>query len=591
MKRIPTLALLVGLAPASAFAAAHATLDSTTLAVGVAAQLSVTVDGTASAPPSLSVPGASVRLADQMSRVETINGATTQQTTYVYALVPNRTGALEIPAIAVATSNGTETTDPLHATVTDAPAPVPSTAIPRATSARAFVTFDVPTKALVVGQAVPVKIHAFFRGGTSATLQGLPHVTSDAFTLSELSDKPAQAQIELRGEPYLEATWTATLSPAKPSSGPVGVELPVELAYRAAAKPQHRSLRDIFGADPFADSIFGGDADPFGDLDTMFDIGPMQQYQTTLHATVGKVTVAELPAAGKPAGFTGAVGHFDLAVEPVGGEPRVGEPLTLTVRVSGTGNFDRVAVTGARDAEGYKTYSTNAAFAPASPDRLTGAKTFTQTIVPTRAGDMTIAPLAFDYFDPAKHAYATARTNPVIVRVAAAPDGAPTARATAVEARGPIDGSSHATLEPLIRQTKLWLELLGLLVLTAMLAAAGWSRRSPRIARVLRERRIDRAVDREVAAMHRAVAANDRHAFFIAARSALQSRLAATWKTAPDAITAYDVAIRLGERGASIGAVFEQADGVTYGRATNHEPLEHWQHVVRDELASWKAAS
>ena len=123
MKRLTTTALLLGLVPASAFAAAHATLrPGTNLAVGSPAQLSITVDGDSRPPAAPHVAGASLRLSGQMSQTQIINGQTTQQMTYVYTLVPMQTGPLDIPAITVATSTGEATTEPVHANVTDAPA-------------------------------------------------------------------------------------------------------------------------------------------------------------------------------------------------------------------------------------------------------------------------------------------------------------------------------------------------------------------------------------------------------------------------------------------------------------------------------------
>ena len=607
MKPTITIALMLGLLPATAFAGAHATLrPGTELAVGTPAELSITIDGEAQPPAAPRIAGASIRLGGQMSQTRIINGAATQQVTFVYTIVPTRTGPLEIPALAVATATGEERTEPIHANVTDGPvASAAATAAPdRAVGpepAHAFITLDVPVKSLVVGQAVPIKIQAYFRGGTSAALQGLPKVTSDAFTLSELSDKPVQTRLEIRGEPYLQATWTATLSPAKPSNGKLGVELPVELAYRAAPRPaQHRSLRDVFGADPFADAFGGADpfaaaGDPFADMDTMFDIGPMQQVQTTLRATAGTLVVTDPPAAGRPAGFTGAVGHFDVALDPIAEEPRVGEPMTLSIRVTGTGNFDRVSLPGAADADHLKTYSIKSAFAPRRHEQFIwhqdvhaddradargrphdpGARTGVLRSCEARlrhrrdqAGDVAGRGRAGRWLRGREQRLCDPSTTP-----------------------SRIDpGGMHATLQPLIRQPRLWISLGGLVALTMVLVLAAWSRKSPRIAHVLRNRRIDRAVSRASAEMDRAATANDRSAFFAAARTALQTRLAASWNTTPEAITAHDVATRIGDRGASIRSVLEQADGVTYGGTTTPEPLTHWNHVVRAELANWKAA-
>ncbi len=571
--------------------------------------LTVTVDGDATRPPAVQVPGAAVRLTGQESETSIVNGASSHQTRFVYSIVPRAAGALDVPAIAVATPTGTQTTNPLHATVGTTPATATaqaaraSAASAPATvrnSAQAFVTLDVPAKHLVVGQAVPVTIRAYFRAGTSATLDGAPHLTSDAFTLSDLSDKPAQTQVTLHGEPYLAATWTGVLAPAKPSSGKLVVELPVELAYRAAPRAApHRSVRDLFGSDPFGDA-FGsdspfGDSDPFGsmdiDLDSMFDIGPLQQEQVTLRGRTASVTVTDVPAAGRPAGFAGAVGHFAIAVDPPTGTPRVGEPLTLAMHVTGTGNFDRVTSVGVGPGAGYQVYGDKSDFVPGAKP-LTGTKTFTQTIVPTKSGALALPSVAFAFYDPAKHGYVVTDTAPLSLQVADAPGGGAADPGLAASVRGPgmvanrIDpGPAVASLMPRYRRASTWLVLAGL-VLAAMLAAlVAWARRSRRVAAALGARRTDREVERAATAMKRATEAHDRAAFFGAARTALQVRLGATWHTPPEAITAFDVTARLGARGETIREVFEHADGVAYGADLATEPLEHWHAVVRSELA------
>lgn len=594
-------------APSLALASTHAELrPGTTLPAGQPAQLAIVVDGDAQPPATPRIDGARVRFTGQASQTSIVNGHASHETRFVYTLVPQQPGPLEIPAIAVATAAGTATTAPLHATVTDAGSGPAAAArasepesdhAPAADARHAFLTVEVPTTSLVVGQAVPIKIHAWFRGGTSATLQGAPHVTSDAFTLSDLSDKPVQAQRELHGEPYLEATWTAVLSPAKPSTGKLVVELPVELAYRSAPqRAAHRSLRDVFGGDPFGGDPFAdafGDADPFADMDSLFDVGPMQQVETTLRATAGKLAVADVPTAGRPAGFTGAVGAFALTIDPIHEEPRVGEPMTLQVHVTGTGNFDRVAVAGLAEAPGYKTYGVKSTFTPTAGSTTTGTKTFTQTIVPTREGALQLPAIALPFYDPRAHAFSTASATPAALQVAAARGGGTVDPGLDASVRDPgmapnrIErGSVRTSLVPVARRAWFaWLTA-ALAALTAVLAFIGLARRSPRIAQRRIARRTDREVTRAAAAMEHAVETRDRGAFFDAARRALQARLAATWHTTPEAITAHDVLVRLGDRGDAIRAVFEHADGIAYGGAVAPDSLDHWSSVIRGELAT-----
>nr|MBA3458990.1 BatD family protein [Deltaproteobacteria bacterium] len=495
-------------------------------------------------------------------------------------------------------------TAPIRATVADAPA---RSSAPQASSgarepapaeaARAFIKLEMPARTLYVGEAVPVKIRAYFRAGTSAGTRGPPTLSSDAFMLSELSDKPAQTQVEIRGENYLQATWTAVLSPAKPSKGKLGVELPVEIAYREQPR-QRRSVVDMFGSDPFggmdpfSDPFFGGDPFAGFDIDSMFDTGVVKRRELTLRTSARTVTVLEPPLDGRPAGYTGAVGTFDVAIDPPTGEPRVGEPLALTFRASGTGNFERVSITGVAESDALKTYSIKGTFTPSAASKLTGTKTFTQTIVPTRAGELEVPSVALSFFDPEKKTYVTTSTTPLKLDVrsargAAAPGLDMPAASERAGGRALIDsGETQGALQPRFRQASFWI-LPGLLVLaTGLLVGAAWWRRSPRIASVLASRRVDRAVHRSLLDMNRAAAAGDSPGFFVAARTVLQTRLGERFGIAPDAVTAADVDARLGARGAAIRSVFEHADGVEYAPGiASKQPLDHWRRIVREELA------
>ncbi len=599
MKRFNRTIALSLLAAATALAAPRAALEpSSELVVGEPAQLSVAVDDDSGRPATPHIDGARVTPSGQMSQTTIMNGDVHSQTSYLFTIVPQRAGTLDIPPIAV----GSATTEAIHATVTDEPQPTtaPQSARGAAEPTPAFVRIELPSKSLYVGQAVPVTVRAYFRAGSSATLQGEPKLTSNAFTLSELSPRPAQNQVDLQGQQYLQVTWTGVLSPAKPSTGALGVELPVELAYRAAAQPQQRHrMRDLFGSSAFDslfdDPFFKNGTDPFADLDSVFDLGAMQRRQVTLKSTAGDVSVAEVPLAGRPAGFTGAVGRFQLSSILRRVRQAIGEPATLTVRATGTGNFDRLMISGVDASPDLKTYPLKSTFAQSGASKLTGTKTFTQTVVPMREGSVTVPPLSLVFFDPSKRAFVTTRTEPILLQVAPAPfvaststpNAAPAARpetaATSAEPRVP--GTVHTTLQPLVRRPQVWLGAAAFAALTVLLTALGFLRRSGRLARRAQSRRIDHAVARARQSMDRALAAQDRRAFFDAARTALQTRLGAQWTLLPEVITAADVEARMGSSGDRICAVLERADGFAYANGlTVTEPLESWRDLVFAEL-------
>ncbi len=281
-------------------------------------------------------------------------------------------------------------TQPAASVVARSGAPDPS---------RAFVKLDVRpepgARGLFVGQAVPVTIRAYFLGGMGVTLNGLPRITSDAFVLSDLSDKPRQAAIQARGLPYTSLTWTGVLTAVKAGEEKIGIELPVSLTYREAPRPRHvarpdqtddDSGDDQSSADPFASilkqSPFAGDPffaqmfngrDPFqGALDDV--AGSVRQREITLRDQSGALRVID-PPPGAPAGFTGAVGTFEVGATLAGDTFRAGEPTTLRLSVRGRGSFSRLSVNGLPPSDDLGTYGVTSTFT-SGPTPTAGEKVF-----------------------------------------------------------------------------------------------------------------------------------------------------------------------------------------------------------------------
>jgi hypothetical protein len=116
------------------------------------------------------------------------------------------------------------------------------------------------------------------------------------------------------------------------------------------------------------------------------------------------------PNAGRPPEYTGAVGDLAIATRLDTRHGRVGDPMTLTVRLTGSGNVklfpppkldipwaslvrgdERVAVdTGAR--------------------RIRGSKEFDWVLTPKVAGELDLPPIRYGYFNPDTRHYAIAST-------------------------------------------------------------------------------------------------------------------------------------------------------------------------------------
>lgn len=120
-----------------------------------------------------------------------------------------------------------------------------------------------------------------------------------------------------------------------------------------------------------------------------------------------KVTVKALPA-GKPASFTGAVGQMSMSATMDKTQAKANEAITLTVKVSGSGNLrliDPMKFKFPPDFEVYDPKIKNNF--TASENGISGNKIFEYLIIPRHAGDFTIPPVQFSVFDAQSGSYKT----------------------------------------------------------------------------------------------------------------------------------------------------------------------------------------
>ena len=122
------------------------------------------------------------------------------------------------------------------------------------------------------------------------------------------------------------------------------------------------------------------------------------------------VVVRPLPAP-TIAGFTGAVGRFKLTSKVVPTDAAVGEPVTWTLELSGTGNWPDIAGLPSRAvSKDFNVVQPQARRTPAEGKLFDVVLSEDVVLVPTRAGNYTLGPVEFVYFDPATSTYKTAST-------------------------------------------------------------------------------------------------------------------------------------------------------------------------------------
>ncbi|HVE79437.1 MAG TPA: BatD family protein [Gemmatimonadaceae bacterium] len=186
----------------------------------------------------------------------------------------------------------------------------------------------------------------------------------------------------------------------------------------------------------------------------------------------------EPPAVGRPEDWAGAVGSLGISAAVDSGLARVGNPLRLTVRISGEANMKLLPRPPLRVPWAEVVPAEERVQLDSGSFRVRGAKEFDWLLTPLAAGELELPPIRYPYFNPTSAAYEIAATLPTTLRVA--PGGlARAATATPRRAvltlreryRGPLPPEPH-------ERGAFWLALFAAPLPAATLLAA--RRRPPR---------------------------------------------------------------------------------------------------------------
>jgi tetratricopeptide (TPR) repeat protein len=122
------------------------------------------------------------------------------------------------------------------------------------------------------------------------------------------------------------------------------------------------------------------------------------------------VAVADLPAAGQPAGFVGAAGSsITLALDAAPRELRPGGAATVTVTLEGVGNVALWPEAEINWPAGLRVYPEDVSFDVVPEDGLiAGTKRFSYLVVADSAGTHAIPGIRYPYFDPGRASYRSA---------------------------------------------------------------------------------------------------------------------------------------------------------------------------------------
>ena len=128
------------------------------------------------------------------------------------------------------------------------------------------------------------------------------------------------------------------------------------------------------------------------------------------------VNVKDLP--NQPANFSGAVGNFNLSADLDKTDMKSNEAVTLKLTVNGSGNLGLInppKIELPQDFEAYEPKTTE--HTVANDNGLSGSVTFEYLFIPRFAGNFTIPPVEFVYFNPSTRQYERKTTKAFTLNV------------------------------------------------------------------------------------------------------------------------------------------------------------------------------
>ncbi|MFI8377676.1 BatD family protein [Leeuwenhoekiella sp. NPDC079379] len=326
-----------------------------------------------------------------------INGKSSFSKTFSYFLQPKGTGKLQIGAAEIEINNTVYKTLPIEINVTGAVELAKDPNDPASSAAEnVHLVAEVSKSNPYLNEAITVVYKLYVSRETA--VNGWNEIDAPKFAdfwSQSLDEKQFKVYDgTFNGKPYRYVILRRTLLyPQK--TGELDIEsLALNINVEA---PTNR--RDIFG------------------------MRITRPAQITVSAPKRKIKVRELPEAGKPDNFTGAVGKFDFSVTASKTKLDAQDALDLTLTAKGNGNLKLFKLPKPTLPSALEVYEPeNLQDVNVSLSGMTGKNEERYTIVPQRKGAYPIPPIRFSYFDPVTERYNTVSSDEIVITVENGPD-------------------------------------------------------------------------------------------------------------------------------------------------------------------------
>ncbi len=340
---------------------------------------------------------------NQSTSMQIVNGRTNSSITYSYWLVAPEMGEFTIESASAVFMGKTYETDPVTIKVikgsdsqTD---PRQQGGVSQEDIGKNVFILAVPDKRNVYkGEQVTVTYKLYTRLEISnPQINKLP--SYQGFWAEELeSGNNIRFNIEMYNDQRFRSAVIKKVALFPTKTGELEVT-PFELTIPVIIK-RKSSGRDIFD-DFFNDSFFGR----------------RETVEFVARSNKVKINVKNLPSQDVPESFNGAVGNYKFTAGVDRNDVETNEAVTLKMVVRGSGNIKLLDLPKVKLPTGFEKYDPKTRESIERKSTVSGSKTAEYLIVPRIAGEKTIPPIEFSYFNPSTKKYVTNRTPEFSINV------------------------------------------------------------------------------------------------------------------------------------------------------------------------------
>lgn len=250
------------------------------------------------------------------------------------------------------------------------------------------------------GEVVPISAKLFIPRSVMLRRVGLIETNKTDFAIARFPQQADQSEEVINGIGYIVITYRSTLSALHAGElkvGPATCEL----------------LFEVYDEDPRSQMRRGL---PFGVF-----MGSAETRKLVVKSQEVKIKALPLPAEGKPATFSGAVGDFSISATATPHELAVGDPLAVDITIDGSGNFDALNPPALMPPDGWKAYpprryNVDGPVDPSLTPSMQRRIGYSMVFVPEKV-HAELPPFELSYFSATEKKYVAARTAPIALRI------------------------------------------------------------------------------------------------------------------------------------------------------------------------------